>query len=88
MKKLLFISIIAALCASACVAEEARETPQPLSTAPESIAEAPQASDVFSEADAPYDGVWQPFEDGFRLYLPRGWASVGLSEAQTEAGLF
>lgn len=88
MKKLLYIAIIAALCASACMAEEPRETSQPLSAAPGRVDETPQASGVFSEADAPYDGVWQPFEDGFRLYLPRGWSPIGLSEAQTEAGLF
>ena len=47
-----------------------------------------QPPQTFSESDAPYDGVWQPFEDGFKLYLPREWASMALDEAQAEAGLF
>lgn len=42
----------------------------------------------FDEADAPYDGAWLPFEDGFRLYLPGDWAPVALSGAQRDAGLF
>ena len=88
MKKLLVIAIVVALCATVGMAEEAREPLKPLSASPGLVDEAPQASDVFTEADAPYDGVWQPFEDGFRLYLPRGWTSFGLTEAQTEAGLF
>ena len=88
MKKLLSIAIIAVLCATVGMAEEAREPLKPLPAAPERVVKAPQASVVFSEADAPYDGVWQPFEDGFRLYLPCEWASFDPTEAQAEAGLF
>ena len=43
---------------------------------------------AFSETDAPYEGVWQPFEDGFELYLPLGWSAIDVTYAQAEAGLF
>ena len=42
----------------------------------------------FAEADAPYAGIWTPFEDGFRLYLPRAWSSMNITEAEAAAGLF
>lgn len=85
MKQRLFIAIVAVLCGFAGLAED---TIRPLPAAPRRAAVATQPPRTFSEADAPYDGVWQPFEDGFKLYLPRGWASMTLDEAQAEAGLF
>jgi len=85
MIQLLSIAIVVVLCASAGLAED---TIQPLPAAPRRVVVATQPPATFSEADAPYDGFWQPFEDGFKLYLPRGWASMALDEAQTEAGLF
>ena len=42
----------------------------------------------FSEQDAPYEGIWVPFEDGFRLYVPSDWHPFEITEAQAEAGLF
>ena len=87
MKKLLSVAVIAALCVFGCMAEGAPlPTPLPASTGPD--AEGNPSPAAFTEADAPYDGVWQPFEDGFKLYLPREWASMALDEAQAEAGLF
>ncbi len=92
MKKLLFLAIVMALCAFIGLAEETQ-----LPTRGPSIPAAPRRAvgvestrppAAFSEADAPYEGVWQPFEDGFKLYLPRGWASGAIDEAQAEAGLF
>ena len=85
MKQLLSIAIVVVLCASAGLAEDAI---QPLPAAPRRVVVATQPPAAFSEADAPYDGVWQPFEDGFKLYLPREWASMALDEAQAEAGIF
>jgi len=86
MKKLFCVAVLLALCAFGGRAE----------TVPGDVADVPAAVDPaateapagFAEADAPYDGAWLPFEDGFRLYLPRGWAPVALSEAQQDAGLF
>ena len=79
MKKLLLAAVLAAVWALSGTAwAEA-------STAVEATAtEAP----VFSEADAPYEGIWQPFEDGFQLYLPREWSAIEVTDAQAEAGLF
>ena len=50
-------------------------------------AEATEAP-VFSVAEAPYEGIWQPFEDGFQLYLPLGWSAIDVTDNQAEAGLF
>lgn len=88
MKKLLsIIALVAALCAFGGMAEGTPQ-PSPLPVSSEFGVDSTQPPRIFSEADAPYDGVWQPFEDGFKLYLPRGWASMTLDEAQAEAGLF
>lgn len=87
MKKLLLMAVVAALCAFGGMAEETPlPTLLPASAGPGAESTRPPAT--FTEADAPYDGVWQPFEDGFMLYLPREWACMALDEAQTEAGLF
>ena len=85
MKKLLSFTAALALCAFGAVAEAAA-TPLPAATRP--LVAATRQPEVFSESDAPYDGVWQPFEDGFRLYLPRGWVRQEIDAAQAEAGLF
>jgi len=85
MKQIISIAIVAVLCAFTGLAEDAI---QPLPAAPRRVVVATQPPVVFSEADAPYDGVWQPFEDGFKLYLPSGWVCKALDEAQAEAGLF
>ena len=37
---------------------------------------------------APYDGIWVPFEDGFKLYLPRDWEPMDITGEQADAGLF
>ena len=88
MKKLLsIIALVAALCAFGGMAE-GTPLPSPLPVSSEFGVDSTQPPQTFSELDAPYDGVWQPFEDGFMLYLPRGWASMALDEAQAEAGLF
>ena len=87
MKKLVSIAFIAVLCAFGGMAEETlAPTPLPASTGP--AAETRPAPGAFTEADAPYEGEWQPFEDGFKLYLPRGWVTGAIDEAQAEAGLF
>jgi len=87
MKQLLSIAVVAALCASGGMAEGAA-LPSPLPALSEFGVDSTQSPATFSEADAPYDGVWQPFEDGFKLYLPHEWTSLALDEAQAEAGLF
>lgn len=87
MKQLLCIAVVAALCAFGGMAEGA-PLPTPLPASSEFGVDFTQPPATFSEADAPYDGIWQPFEDGFKLYLPRGWASLTLDEAQAGAGLF
>jgi len=88
MKKLLsIIALVAALCAFGGMAEGA-PLPSPLPALEGLGAESTQPPARFYEADAPYDGIWQPFEDGFKLYLPCKWASMALDEAQAEAGLF
>ena len=87
MKKLLSLAFIAVLCAFGGMAEETlAPAPLPASTGP--AAENNPAPGAFTEADAPYEGEWQPFEDGFKLYLPRGWKTEAIDEAQAEAGLF
>ena len=88
MKKLLsIIALVAALCAFGGMAE-GTPLPSPLPASLEFGVDSTQPPQTFSESDAPYDGVWQPFEDGFKLYLPREWASMALDKAQAEAGLF
>lgn len=84
MKRLLCIALLAAMCAGGMAegATGAEPTQGPIG------AQAADMPATFDPADAPYDGVWQPFEDGFMLYLPRGWRAVALTEAQSGAGLF
>ena len=91
-------ALLAALCAFCGMAEETAsgdgeatvEAP-PASVEPAQSDEAPPVSAEparFAEADAPYAGIWTPFEDGFRLYLPRAWSSLNITEAEAAAGLF
>ena len=75
MKRLLCLVLMLGMCIFNAVAEEAMEAEES-----EGLS--------FVESDAPYDGIWQPFEDGFMLYLPRGWVAIELTDAQREAGLF
>ena len=78
-------ALLAALCAFGGMAEEIA------SGDGEAAVEGPPASVEparFAEADAPYAGIWTPFEDGFRLYLPRAWSSMNITEAEAAAGLF
>lgn len=60
----------------------------PAALAEPAPSEAPIEAIGFDEAGAGYAGIWVPFEDGFRLYLPEGWRSYDLTEAQRAAGLF
>lgn len=83
MKRSIGIVIILLLYALSGMAEA-----RPEALAFPAQAAATEAPPPFTGADAPYDGIWQPFEDGFRLYLPRDWAIQALTEAQREAGLF
>lgn len=87
MKKLLCIALMMLLCAFNGMAEGTLETEADV-LAPAVGADATEAPAALTEAQAPYDGAWLPFEDGFRLYLPRGWAAIELTEAQSDAGLF
>lgn len=75
MKRLLCLVLMLAMCVFNAAAEDVVEVGQS-----EAI--------PFTESDAPYDGIWQPFEDGFRLYLPRDWVAIDITDAQREAGLF
>ena len=75
MKRLLCLVLMLGMCIFNAVAEEGMEAEES-----EGLS--------FVESDAPYDGIWQPFEDGFMLYLPRGWVAIELTDAQREAGLF
>ena len=84
MKKRLVVATVAALCAFSGVAEAVPGTGAEVSIAP-SATPAVDTPAPFTESDAPYDGNWLPFEDGFRLYLPRGWAAIELTGAQREA---
>ena len=43
---------------------------------------------AFDEGEAPYDGEWVTFEDGFRLYVPTAWEPLEISEAEADAGIF
>ena len=91
-------ALLAALCAFGGMAEEiasgegkATVEAPPASIEPAQPDEAPPASVEparLAEADAPYAGIWIPFEDGFRLYLPRAWSSMNITEAEAAAGLF
>lgn len=76
---ILTILLIAALALMpACFAEA---SPEPT--------EAPAPMEVeFGTDFAPYDGIWVPFEDGFKLYLPRDWAALDVTDEQAAAGLF
>ena len=40
----------------------------------------------FKESVANYNGVWIPFDDGFKLYMPSDWLSYELSQEQKQAG--
>ena len=42
----------------------------------------------FSEQDAAYVGIWVPFEDGFRLYVPSVWHPFEITPEQAGAGIF
>ena len=75
MKRLLCLVLMLGMCIFNAVAEEGMEAEES-----EGLS--------FVESDAPYDGIWQPFEDGFMLYLPQGWVAIELTDAQREAGLF
>lgn len=75
MKRLLCLVLMLAMCLFNAIAED-------------TIEDAQSGAHAFTESDAPYDGIWQPFEDGFRLYLPREWVAIDLTDAQREAGLF
>ena len=79
MRKLLLAAFMAAVLALSGAA---------WAEAPAAFEATATEAPAFSEADAPYEGVWQPFEDGFQLYLPRGWSAIGVTDAQAEAGLF
>ena len=41
----------------------------------------------FLEEDAPYEGTWISFEQGFKLYIPTEWDITEISEEQKENGL-
>lgn len=75
------LMLLLALCA-AVIAEE-----QALPAMPEAAVDGP-AEIGFDEAQAPFAGVWVPFEDGFALYLPAAWRAFELTEDQRAAGLF
>ena len=48
-----------------------------------------QDNEWFDEADAPYEGTWIPFEDGFRFYIPSDWTQYEISEdIAAEGGLY
>ena len=86
MKKLFCIAVLLGLCAFGGMAEA---VPGDVADAPAAVnVPATEAPVAVAGVDAPYDGVWQPFEDGFKLYLPRDWSAADLTEAQREAGLF
>ena len=70
--------LLAALLSVSALAEDAAVVPTAESI--EAIA--------FVEDEAGYDGVWVPFEDGFKLYLPSAWRSYDLTDEQAAAGLF
>ena len=42
---------------------------------------------MFDESLADYEGVWVPFEDGFRLYLPKTWNVLELTDEQKQDGV-
>ncbi len=42
----------------------------------------------FTENIAPYEGKWVTFDDGFRLYMPKDWSRLDVTEEQAQAGLF
>ncbi len=89
-------ALLSALCAFVGMAEGPAsnmagatvEAPPASAEPAPSEAPSPDGPAGFVEADAPYAGIWTPFEDGFMLYLPRAWSSVEVSEAQAAAGLF
>lgn len=43
---------------------------------------------IFTESMAPYDGVWEQFEDGFQLFLPADWLRYDPTDIAKEAGCF
>lgn len=91
-------ALLGALCAFGGMAEEtASGDGEAKVEAPSAYVEPAQTDEAspasveparFAEADAPYAGIWTPFEDGFRLYLPRAWSSMNITEAEAAAGLF
>lgn len=43
---------------------------------------------IFDESYAGYDGVWVPFDDGFKLYLPSNWNTYSVPEEMKANGCF
>lgn len=39
-------------------------------------------------AEAPFDGVWVQFEDGFEILLPAEWLELEATEEMIESGIF
>lgn len=91
MMKRVCTLLVALLLLAAALAEEAPVNEAPVNEMPG--IEAPAAEDAvievaFSEVEAGYPGVWVPFRDGFRMYLPVGWRSCALAPEEAAAGLF
>lgn len=87
MKRLFSLTLCVAL--AACLGAGLAEATEALHTAmPDAEPAQGDHAISFAEADAGYAGIWVPFEDGFRLYLPASWRSFDLTDAQREAGLF
>ena len=42
---------------------------------------------TFSQENVSFAGTWVPFEDGFKLYLPKDWDVYELSVEQTQQGV-
>ncbi len=53
----------------------------------ESTESGEDAGKTFNEEDAPYEGIWIPFEDGFMLYLPTDWNWLELTQEQQQSGV-
>ena len=41
----------------------------------------------FEEDEAAFEGVWMEFEDGFRLYLPKDWKSIEVTDEEDTEGV-
>ena len=79
MRKLILV-LLALLACEPALAEEAPATVEPTAEPVEAI--------VFDEVEAGYAGIWVPFEDRFRLYLPDHWRSYAVTDDEAAAGLF